>query len=861
MHDLLIPMERCNATSAKTVTRKQALEDLAVVERILRRGYAGFDVLARAGVDWDRTFAQMRERVSSLPELVEVGRLRDWLSEQLSMTRDNHLSFFTVAPDGLWTSSSPGVHEDAYTADIPTPYTLLACKGHRLDEILRPTVAGDPPRPARRLVVLATKPPGPLECMLRRPDGATVAKSLDLRRLRVRATGESEHAPVFERHDGAVVRLRIRSLSRTNEGQMASFVATADGLRGAGAAIVLDVRGNGGGSDSFVYDWFQDLTQTKFHFSMVGDPLQSEVTRQGTVNALGCDLTEKRIDAKARASLTKERNEAVADLEQAARRVKGPYRDWKTYTPEKQQVTPAYAGALVVLADSACGSSCESILMFARQLPGALVVGENSAGAGVFGEVLEYRLPSSRIGVHAGSKWFHDTDPKKTVQEGTGYLPDIWLDTDDAPRAAEGIASCLADARCGVELRAGLAAPPDLPNPFNLVDEAFKGGNYLAALSVLREREAAYLASPLADMFLEALGTYQSQVGDERAALESFGRVEFARDGGPPAETVDPFPPPGYVWRDAVQAIRTLAAGRRAVFINEAHNVPRHRALTAQLLEALRADGFTHFAAETLNDKDTNLDARGYPLMETTGYYTDEPLYGDLVRTAHRLGFKVVAYEDTKPCADPDPWVCVNRREDTQAANLVARVVQADPTARLVVHAGYGHIDELGRPGWVPMGRRFRERAGIDPLTVDQVMMSERVPRERENPNYAAVADKLSSPVVLLGADGMPWVEPSRPGAYDVQVFTPRTRFVDGRPDWLTLGGRRRPVRPRRGLCGATRPCLIQAFSQSEGTQAVPIDQIEIRAAGAYPPLLLPKGRFLIRAVDDHLREMGRYVR
>lgn len=111
---------------------------------------------------------------------------------------------------------------------------------------------------------------------------------------------------------------------------------------------------------------------------------------------------------------------------------------------------------LVVLVDGECASACESLVSYARQVPGTLVVGENTAGVGVFGEVRPYRLPRSGIWMQAGRKWFHDADPARAIVEGVGHQPDIWLDGGDLRLRAETIARCAQRQECAAALRSAV---------------------------------------------------------------------------------------------------------------------------------------------------------------------------------------------------------------------------------------------------------------------------------------------------------------------------------------------------------------------------------------------------------------------
>ena len=52
---------------------------------------------------------------------------------------------------------------------------------------------------------------------------------------------------------------------------------------------------------------------------------------------------------------------------------------------------------------------------------------------------------------------------------------------------------------------------------------------------------------------------------------------------------------------------------------------------------------------------------------------------------------------------------------------------------------------------------------------------------------------------------------------------------------------------------------LVQAFLEGESADAIPVDQFIIYPAKQIPALMLPKGRFEIRAVDESVTILGRY--
>lgn len=310
------------------------------------------------------------------------------------------------------------------------------------------------------------------------------------------------------------------------------------------------------------------------------------------------------------------------------------------------------------------------------------------------------------------------------------------------------------------------------------------------------------------------LSWYETYIGDYANAAAHFSIQESLQPGDSPS------PLDGH-WqaRPAIEAIAELARGRQAVFFNEAHHLPLTRTLTVQLLAKLREQGFDTFAAETLYASDDRLAARGYP-VEGSGFYTQEPLCAEMVRTALKLGYRVVPYE-AEAAGSGDA------REAGQARNLYERVFKRNPRARLVLDAGYGHIQESGvYLGGRSMAEYFRQISDIDPLTIEQVMLIPHPDPAHDHPYRTAVMQKLApaQPLVFVDDAGKPWA--LRAG-YDVSVFFPPEVLRQGRPTWLGLGGLRKPY-PVRGedACKGEYPCLVEVRYANEGDDAIPADRL-----------------------------------
>jgi hypothetical protein len=346
--------------------------------------------------------------------------------------------------------------------------------------------------------------------------------------------------------------------------------------------------------------------------------------------------------------------------------------------------------------------------------------------------------------------------------------------------------------------------------------EALKRNGLLAQFKAMRD---AYRGNPnhaFRVVFGQYMSWYQSFVGDYRGAHDSYSIRQL------PAHDDAPSPLSGgdYSAKPAVEAIAELAKGRKAVFFNEAHNVPLTRTVTVEMLSRLREQGFNYFAAETVYSSDTELEKRGYPIAKT-GFYTMEPICAEMVRTALKLGFKVIGYETEKE-GNGDV------REVDQAKNLYERIFKNDPTARVVVDAGYAHIQENGRYlGGESMAQHFRRISGIDPLTIEQTMLIEHPPGTENHPYYHPVIEavKPAQPIVFVNAKGEPWT--LKPKAYDVSVFFPPDVIQSDRPTWLDLAGLRKPFSVSGStFCQDQYPCLIEARYANEGDDAIPGDRL-----------------------------------
>jgi hypothetical protein len=171
---------------------------------------------------------------------------------------------------------------------------------------------------------------------------------------------------------------------------------TAAVLRNQPVAV-LDLRGNGGGSDSAAYRWLGRFTDQPVHSRLgVGQYREHGAHDE---SAWACRLPGSAWAASAQVS--------------ASERPAGPYE-----------------GALYVITDAEVASSGETFVALASQVRGATVVGENTMGCGDYGNVERVAtLPNSLLKVQFGRTKFVFSG--RPFVENSGFFPDFWLDTEE----------------------------------------------------------------------------------------------------------------------------------------------------------------------------------------------------------------------------------------------------------------------------------------------------------------------------------------------------------------------------------------------------------------------------------------------
>ncbi|WP_437670660.1 S41 family peptidase [Sorangium sp. So ce131] len=376
----------------RTVSAAEALRDLDVARYAFAHAYAGLDGRSPSPSPPSIARAEraLRRRAAWRPD--DFARLlRD-----LFAAPDGHLVFGYGGPTPLRLAAAPPRSSLLPSSSAPLFERAAAATPAPLAP-LSPSLAPLSPQLA---------PPSP---SLAPPHRPALASPVELTRT-------PSGVPV----------LAVRTFSAAAAPALEALPALVAELRRA-PAFVVDLRGNAGGDYRYAERFALALTDAPLR-ALDEREVLSVAAAEGRANSARRRLARGDVPEAARPRFL----EHLAALERLAAALRArpsaapPRVDLTTRGAALRGRAPGpLAGRAVFLVDGGCASACEMLLALVRQIPGALVAGQNTRGAMSVGEVALFRLPRSGVTLSLGTRAFGD--PLGDFAETRGFEPDVRL--------------------------------------------------------------------------------------------------------------------------------------------------------------------------------------------------------------------------------------------------------------------------------------------------------------------------------------------------------------------------------------------------------------------------------------------------
>jgi hypothetical protein len=426
----------------EVVSREDALADLDRAEYIFEQAYAGIDGIAPTPPREALELARSRIAThAAVPPRAFAGLLR-----QLFWQPDGHLSFSYGGSAPIQLLAKP--YEAARVSD--PVFDRMDASGdvwaaeRRL--IHCGTPAGEPTWATARQAILPTPEgrfvlglfgdagQGDVPCSLDDGGGAELLVHLTMRSAAPSAPSSIDRAVSLEPGDVPV--LAVRTFDNAAVARLKELPAIARRLR-TSKGFVVDVRGNGGGNYAFAEAFLLELTNATLR-KLDEREVVSVAAAEGRANTVRRHLTAGLVPKSAEAHFRAELE--ALDAEARDLRAAGTPRTEVTSVHEtvRGHADGALEARAVFLIDGGCASACEMMIAMARQIPGVVVVGQNTRGSMAVGELGMFLLRHSGVAITFGTRAFRD--PLGDFDERRGFLPDFWIEDQDALSVAKRIA-------------------------------------------------------------------------------------------------------------------------------------------------------------------------------------------------------------------------------------------------------------------------------------------------------------------------------------------------------------------------------------------------------------------------------------
>jgi len=392
------------------ILESRALEDVDLLFRVLKYGYAGYEIYGG-----DQAFNQARQQIkgeiessSSMP-FISTTTLGKILRAGLSFIQDGH---FQVEGQSLANHQLMHINEEYVFSRDQGKFFLekeesfrevLAVNDQDPAYFIKPSLDEEGQLIYRLVDLYGKEGPLTLELKLKTGKEQVEEKEIELRPVnRVRQEGDDVQLEKVD--DIPVLRSRTLQLTLEDDGYD-PLMLQAQKFQEEPVAI-LDLRSNHGGFMELGRTWISLYTGANPSMNLITCVLRTKTARKLEIPGL------------------EDREHFQEYWDMVQEHFPSPVGGWAVLPRKEFRPLPS-ENYLVVLVDNFTASAAEHFMRMLLQVENVIIIGTNTAGINTTGGVARLALPNSGISISLGTTLYLTGDFK--IAEGRGYEPDIWV--------------------------------------------------------------------------------------------------------------------------------------------------------------------------------------------------------------------------------------------------------------------------------------------------------------------------------------------------------------------------------------------------------------------------------------------------
>ncbi|MBU7016174.1 MAG: hypothetical protein HXS44_01600 [Theionarchaea archaeon] len=409
-----------DAKPPSRVSREEAAEDVEYLFYLFSHGYCGYGYFQTRG-DFEEAKKNILKELEVQPQW-SPDDLSDLIYENLAFVDDCHLrvgAYKYGDHEEFWYDTSIELQkisgEYYFTSD--STYRVVSINGKHPDPYMFPSLnaSGDP---LYRIGMLSHSRPEPL--VLTASDGKEETQ-IEIE-LHSSDFAYFSNDIFLEDRIGGIPVVRIRSFSDHHVEFLDQFISTAQKYRGE-PCLIIDIRGNGGGNEEWPKKWIRRFTGQQPSNNRYFTEFISKTTMMGRANYFESLLDMFPDTSKYKVDMDSFRAQAdFFEMYSMEPHWSGPFSDDIHVIPNDTTI--------IVLVNGYVTSAAEGFLIYLQQVENVILVGENSGGALVFGQMTLHQLPHSKIFCNLPISLNIPLD--LVLREEKGFFPDLWIPAEDA---------------------------------------------------------------------------------------------------------------------------------------------------------------------------------------------------------------------------------------------------------------------------------------------------------------------------------------------------------------------------------------------------------------------------------------------